>query len=180
MPTTAPVLETSRLVLRGHDQSDLDHSLRMWRDPAVTRYLGGKPLSEEDVWQRLLRYAGSWALLEYGFWLVQERSTGAFVGEVGFHELKRDTQPSFSGTPEIGWGVLPEFQGRGLAREAVEAAVRWGDASIRNDKTVCIIHPQNVASIRIAQGFGFEKQEDITYKGGTMALFSRTRSIPGS
>jgi RimJ/RimL family protein N-acetyltransferase len=149
--------------------------MELWSDPVVTRFIGGRPLPREDVWLRLLRYAGSWALLGYGFWLVQDRATGAFVGEVGFHELKRDTKPSFAGTPEVGWGLSPRFQGRGLAREAVEAALAWGDDNIDSDRTVCIIHPENTVSLRLAQHFGFEPQMDVVYKGGTMTLFERRR-----
>jgi len=178
--TTAPVLETPRLVLRQHRPSDLADSLTMWSDPVVTRYLGGTPLSEEDVWLRLLRYAGNWALLGYGFWLVQERATGAFVGEVGFHELKRDTQPSFAGTPEIGWGLVPKFHRQGMAREAVRAALAWGDVHIESDSFVCMIHPDNAASIRVAQALGFERQGEATYKGGTQRLFKRPRGLDQS
>jgi RimJ/RimL family protein N-acetyltransferase len=170
-----PVLETPRLILRGHRAADLSDSLAMWSDPAVTRFIGGRPLSCEDVWLRVLRYAGSWALLGYGFWLLQDRATGAFAGEVGFHELKRDTKPSFAGTPEIGWAVSPRFQGRGLAREAVEATLAWGDGNIDSDRTVCIIHRENVVSLRLAKYLGFEPQTDVAYKGATMTLFERPR-----
>ena len=41
------------------------------------------PATREEAWARLLRYAGHWALLGYGFWLVEDRTTGSFVGEVG-------------------------------------------------------------------------------------------------
>jgi RimJ/RimL family protein N-acetyltransferase len=174
----APVLETPRLILRGHRAADLGDSLAMWSDPAVTRFISGRPLPRGDVWLRLLRYAGSWALLGYGFWLVQDRATGAFVGEVGFHELKRDTLPSFAGTPEIGWGLSPAFQGRGLAREAVEAALAWGDDRIDSNRTVCMVHPENAASVRLAQVFGFKPTAAVVYKGGTMTLFERHRPSP--
>jgi RimJ/RimL family protein N-acetyltransferase len=175
----APVLQTPRLLLRQHRPSDLADSLGMWSDPVVTRYLGGTALSEEEVWLRLLRHAGSWALLGYGFWLVQDRASGAFAGEVGFHELRRDTQPSFAGTPEIGWGLLPRFQGQGMAREAVQAALAWGDAHVESDGVVCMIHPDNAASLRVAQAAGFEPQGEVIYKGGTQRLFKRPRALGG-
>jgi RimJ/RimL family protein N-acetyltransferase len=148
----------------------------MWSDPIVTRYIGGQALSAEEVWVQLLRYAGGWALLGYGFWVVQDRATGAFMGEVGFHDLRRDTRPSFAGTPEMGWALSPQFHGMGSAREAVDAALRWCDTHIENDVTVCIIDPANVASIRIAQAVGFVQHVEVTYKQSTMRLFNRHRS----
>jgi RimJ/RimL family protein N-acetyltransferase len=176
--SAAPVLETPRLILRGHRAEDLGPCMKLWGDPLMTRFIGGRPLAREDVWLRLLRYAGSWALVGYGFWLVEDRATGAFAGEVGFHELKRETEPSFAGTPEIGWALSPPFQGSGLAREAVMAALAWGDEAIDSDRTVCIIDPENGVSIRLARSFGFKPQADVTYKGGTMTLFERRRPAP--
>ncbi len=62
----------------------------MWADPEVTRYIGGKPLTEEESWARLLRYVGHWSLLGFGYWVVEEKTTGNFIGEVGFADYKRD------------------------------------------------------------------------------------------
>jgi RimJ/RimL family protein N-acetyltransferase len=147
----------------------------MWSDPAVTRYIGGQGFSAEEVWVRLLRYAGGWALLGYGFWVVQDRATDAFVGEVGFHDLRRETKPSFAGTPEMGWALSPLFHGMGYAREAVDAALRWRDTHIENNVTVCIIDPENAASIRIAQAAGFVQHVKVSYRQSTLQLFDRRR-----
>lgn len=61
-----PTLRTERLVLRGHRREDLGDCAAMWADPEVTRYLGGRPFSEEEVWGRLLRYVGHWAIMGFG------------------------------------------------------------------------------------------------------------------
>src|SRR3974390_173486 len=97
-----PMVETKRLRLRGHTEDDFADCAAMWADTAVTHYLGGKPFSEEEAWSRLLRYAGHWVLLDFGYWVVEEKDTGNFVGEVGFADYKRDISPSIHGTPEIG------------------------------------------------------------------------------
>ncbi len=52
----------------------------MWGDSVVARYVGGKPLSEEETWTKLLRYVGHWAVLGFGYWVVEEKATGKFVG----------------------------------------------------------------------------------------------------
>jgi len=53
-----PVLETERLKLRGHRLDDFPACATMWADPAVTRHIGGKPLSTEESWTKFLRYFG--------------------------------------------------------------------------------------------------------------------------
>src|SRR2546426_7424830 len=55
-----PVIETERLRLRGHRPEDFPDCAAMWADPVVTRYIGGKPLSEEEAWTRTLRCLGHW------------------------------------------------------------------------------------------------------------------------
>ena len=85
-----PVIDTDRLTLRAHGIEDFEDMCAMWADPEVVRFIGGKVFSREEVWARLLRYAGSWSLLGYGFWVIRDRASGAFVGEAGFHNLRRD------------------------------------------------------------------------------------------
>src|SRR5215467_762183 len=94
-----PILETERLRLRGHHLDDFPHSAALWADPKVTRHIGGKPFTEEETWTRFLRCIGHWSLLGFGYWVVAEKATGTFVGEVGFADYKRDLKPSLKGIP---------------------------------------------------------------------------------
>ena len=114
-----PALKTERLTLRGHRLDDFAHCAAMWADPLVTRYIGGKPLTEEECWSRLLRYVGHWAWLGFGYWVAEERATGELVGEIGFADHKRDLEPSLKGVPEIGWVLASHAHGRGYATEAI-------------------------------------------------------------
>lgn len=171
---TAPVVTTERLVLRAHRPQDFAAACGLWGDPDVVRFIGGKPLAPEDVWSRLLRYAGLWTMLGYGFWLVEERATGAFLGEVGFQDLRRDTVPSFAGTPEAGWALVPAAHGQGYAAEAVSAMHGWADAR-GMDRSVCIIAPENAASVRVAEKLGYRVLADGTYRGSPTRIFERSR-----
>jgi RimJ/RimL family protein N-acetyltransferase len=168
-----PVIETERLKLRGHCIADFAASAAMWADPVVTRHIGGRPLSEEESWSRLLRYVGHWALLGFGYWVVEEQATGSFVGELGFADYKRDMEPSLKDTPEVGWIFAAQFHGKGYATEAVRAAVAWGDAHFGAARTACIIHPENLASIHVAEKCGYRKLQLATYKGHPTMVFVR-------
>ncbi len=168
-----PVLETERLVLRGHRPDDLADSAAMWADPLVTRHIGATALSYEAVWAKLLRQVGHWSWLGYGYWAIEEKATGELIGEVGFLDGKRDLQPSLDGMPEIGWALIASAHGKGFATEAVRAAVAWGDAHLGADKTSCIIHPENLASIRVAEKCGYREHARTTYKGGPTIVFTR-------
>jgi RimJ/RimL family protein N-acetyltransferase len=61
--------------------------------------------------------------LSYGYWAVEEKTSGRYVGELGFADFKRDIVPSIEGMPELGWALVPQFHGKGYATEALRAAV---------------------------------------------------------
>lgn len=173
-----PVIETERLRLRGHRPEDFANCAAMWADPVVTRYIGGKPLSEEDAWARTLRCVGPWAWLGFGYWVVEEKATGSFAGEMGFSDLKWEIEPSLKGVPELGWVLATRVHGKGYATEAVRAAIVWGDANIKSTqpvlaKMVCIIHPEHARSIRVAEKCGFKQVQSTTYQGEPTMLFAR-------
>ncbi len=170
---TVPVLETERLNLRGHREEDFTASSAMWADPVVTRHIGGRPLSAEESWSRLLRYVGHWALFGFGYWVVEEKASGNFIGELGFADYKRGMEPPLKGTPEIGWILATEFHGKGYATEAVRAAVAWGDRHFGAGPTACLIDPENLASIRVAEKCGYRKSHVATYKGHSSLVLVR-------
>jgi RimJ/RimL family protein N-acetyltransferase len=173
-----PVIETERLRLRGHRPQDFSNCAAMWADSVVTRYIGGKPLSEEDVWARTLRYLGHWAWLGFGYWVMEDKATGSFVGEMGFSDWRREIEPSLKGVPELGWVLATRAHGKGYATEAAQAAITWGDSNLVTaqpalGRTVCIIHPEHVRSIRVAEKCGFKEVLQTTYKKEATVLFAR-------
>ena len=167
----APILETERLTLRGHRVTDLPDCYAMWSDPAVTRFIG-TPSTEQRTWFRLLNYAGHWTLMDFGYWVVEEKASRRFVGEVGFADFKRGLGPETNDVPELGWSLAKPFHGKGYATEAVRAAVAWGAERLRS-RTVCLIDPENVASVRVAEKCGFTAVKRISIDEHPTLLFER-------
>lgn len=171
-PTTAPVLETARLRLRPHRAADFEPMLAMWSDPAVARFIGGRPSTSEETWSRLLRYAGLWPLLGYGYWAAEDRATGGWCGELGFADFRRTIDPPLGEAPEAGWAFSPAVHGRGYAAEALAAALAWADATL-GARTVCIIAPENTPSLRLAAKVGYVEAARTTYKDAPTLVFRR-------
>lgn len=167
-----PIIETEHLRLRAHHPDDWSDCAKMWADPLVTGPIGCQPLSAEDVWSKLLRYRGLWSTLGFGYWLVEEKSSGQFVGEVGFADFKRDIIPALE-SPEMGCALAFPFHGQGYGYEAVKALTAWGDAYLKEKETCCIIRPENLPSIRLAEKVGYQKQHLTTYKGQDTLVLSR-------
>lgn len=172
---SAPVIETDRLVLRAHTAHDFEPLAAMWGDAEVARFIGGKPSTRDESWARLLRYAGHWALMGFGFWAVTLKDGGRFIGDVGFADWRRDITPSLEGLAEGGWVFTPEAQGRGLATEAVQAALHWMDGQAGHATTTCIIGPGNTASIRLAGKVGYREFARAQFKGAEVIQYRRDR-----
>jgi RimJ/RimL family protein N-acetyltransferase len=173
MVVSVPVLETERLRLRGHRLDDFGACAALWADPVVTRFIGGKASTSDESWMRLLRNVGHWSLLGFGYWVVEEKASSRFVGEIGFSELKREIEPGFEGLPEAGWVLAPQAHGKGFGTEAVKAIMAWGDEKFTAGQTVCIINPENTASICVAQKCGYHEFARSTYKGAPVVQFRR-------
>jgi RimJ/RimL family protein N-acetyltransferase len=179
MPLQPPALDTARLSLRPHTLADFSDCAVMWGDAEVTRHIGGRPFSAEEVWARLLRYTGHWSLLGFGYWVVREAATGRFVGEVGLADFHREMEPSFDGAPEAGWVLATWAHGKGFATEAVRATLVWADTELRAPRTVCMIDAGNTASVRVAEKCGYAEWCRTSYKGTPAALFQRAgASVP--
>lgn len=168
-----PVLETERLILRGHRADDFADCLALWTDPGVTRFIGGRPSTQEELWGRLLRYIGHWDLLGFGYWVVVEKATESFIGEIGFADFKRVIEPSLDGIPEAGWALSPQAHGKGYATEALRAVLAWGDKHFGPIRTACIISPENAPSIRVAEKCGYREFQHTTYKDSPTIMYMR-------
>lgn len=169
---TPPALTTARLELAGPDPADLPAFAAMWADPKVYAMISGHAFTREEVWHRLLRYIGHWQAVGYGTWTIRERASGRIAGAVGLMDSRRDTVPSFEGTPEVGWTLCSWAHGQGFAGEALGAALGWADAQ-GIARTMCIIDPANAPSIRLAGKAGYARLADATYRGAPTLLFER-------
>jgi RimJ/RimL family protein N-acetyltransferase len=166
-------IQTERLTLRPPTLGDFEDCTAMWSDQAIIRHIGGRSFTREESWLRFLRYVGHWNLFDFGFWTVRERVGDKFVGEVGMGDFRREITPNFGGDPEMGWVLARDAHGKGYATEAALAALAWMDSRHSPARMVCMIDPENVASLRVAAKCGFREFARTTYKNSAVVLFER-------
>lgn len=170
--TYIPRLEIERLILTAHTLDDHNQVIEMWRDPAVTRYiLGGQLSTPRETWMRMLSYLGLWSMLGYGYWAIKEKSTGRYVGDLGFADFHRDIEPSTRYIPEAGWALASWAQGKGYATEALLAAIHWLQNTREITSCLCLIEPDNLPSIKLAKRVGFKKSHTLRLNGELTELF---------
>jgi RimJ/RimL family protein N-acetyltransferase len=151
----------------------------MWSEETVTRFTVGRRLTEEEIWMRMLRHIGHWTLLGFGYWVVEEKLTGAFLGEAGIAEFYRVIQPSIVGVPEVGWVFSSSAHGKGYAYEAAQAILAWGERHFGSPRSVCLIDPQNTPSLRLAAKLGYSEEARTDFRGKPTILLGKGHAISG-
>ena len=173
--TSAPTLETERLLLRGFREDDLAEHTAILSDPVVMKHFGGHLFGREESWRRLLGGVGLWQLQGTGLLAAERKSDGKLVGHVGLFDYHREITPSIEGKPELGYIFAAEVHGKGLARESCDAMLAWADETLDADETVAIISIENDPSIKLAQRLGFERQPDGVYRDEPISIWRRPR-----
>jgi RimJ/RimL family protein N-acetyltransferase len=168
-----PVLETERLRLRPFQATDLDAQAQMLGDSQVVRFLGGRASTREEAWRKMLTGPGMWQFMGFGYWAVERKEDGAYIGQTGFADFKRDLKPSIEGLPEMGWLFASHAHGKGYAREAIAAGLDWADEALQGQDVVAIINPDNLPSIRVAEKTGFTERMEAMYGEEPILLFRR-------
>jgi RimJ/RimL family protein N-acetyltransferase len=150
--TEAPVIRTARLTLRPHRLDDFPAFAAFFASDAA-RHVGG-PIDERRTWYGFGADVGSWDLLGFGAWAVDETESGAFVGQVAL------SKPPFFPEAEIGWIVFPEHQRRGFGYEAAAAARDFAFGPLGWETGVSYVDPDNAASVALARKLGAVEDPD--------------------
>ena len=170
--SSGAVIETARLKLRPWCGADVAPNTAMLSDPATARFIAaeGKPVTTELAgWRNAAVMSGHWALHGFGMFVVEEKSSGKFVGRVG---------PWFPpGWPgfEVGWGIAGGFRGKGYAVEAARASIDWSFATFELDRIVHCIDQENTASQAVARRLGAEKGREFDLFGHVADVWVTSR-----
>lgn len=148
------ILRTPRLLLRPATLADLEHWHAMNQAPGVTRYLSSTPPTREQTGAGLRRVVAAAALHhDYGF-------LSAFAGEdfVGWFHL-RPGSVSADGdvfNPELGYRLLPERWGQGLATEGSRALLDHAFAQLGVSSVQALTMTVNTPSRRVMEQLGMQ------------------------
>jgi RimJ/RimL family protein N-acetyltransferase len=165
------ILETDRLLLRPFRTSDLDDYAALNADPEVLRHLGGgaQPCDRGRSWRHLAFLIGHWQLGGAGIWAVEHRETGSFLGVTGFSEPAG--WPGF----ELSWMLARPWWGHGYATEGARAALDYAFTVLKKNRVISLIHPENRASIRVAERLGERLQGRVDHAGREMLCYGIDR-----
>lgn len=158
-------LTTPRLLLRPIAADDFEAHARIAADPEVMRYIHAGPLTRDQAWWNLARYVGHWHLRGYGMWAVVERASGEVIGHIGF--LNPEGGRGF----ELGWALCRDAWGKGYAVEGASAALAHAFSALGQQHVVCVIHADNLRSIKVAERLGARLENEISEAGKRLLIY---------
>jgi RimJ/RimL family protein N-acetyltransferase len=164
------VVETERLVLRRLTVDDAPFMRRLVNEPSWLEFIGDRGVRSEADAREYLR-AGALASYDrhgFGLWAVEIRGEASPIGMCGL--VKRD----FLEDVDLGFAFLPEFWGKGYAREAAAAVIDLARRELGMRRLVAITVTDNRRSIDLLGKLGFTFEKTVEHPGdhGEVLLFS--------
>ncbi|MEM6663990.1 MAG: GNAT family N-acetyltransferase [Pseudomonadota bacterium] len=153
--TTAPTIETERLILRPLGLQDFE-PLAAFYASERSKFVGG-PENPEWTWRTLALEIGHWTLRGYGRFGVEEKSSGALAGLIG------PWNPHGWPEPEIGWDLMNGFEGKGYATEAARAALDYAFETLGWTTAISLVAIGNDGSAAVAKRLGAAHEGDFTH-----------------
>lgn len=149
---------TERLALSRIRADELPDYVAFYRNEQTVATLGGVRTAE---WMQewLDRQLEHWEHNRYGLWTMRLRASGAFIGRGGLRLV------NIEGTPEVelGYGLLPDYWGQGLAAEMSREALRLGFGVLGLPSIVSFTLPTNLRSRRVMEKAGLQFERDILW-----------------
>ncbi|WP_042386147.1 GNAT family N-acetyltransferase [Streptacidiphilus melanogenes] len=147
------LLRTDRLLLRPWRETDLAPWAAMNADPEVRQHLGGV-MTRDQSDASVRRFQEEFAARGYGWWAVEVRESGAFVGFAGLDDV--DEEMPFTGV-EIGWRLDRSAWGHGYATEAALACLDFGFEQLGLDGILALTTVGNLRSQAVMRRIGMTR-----------------------
>ena len=166
---TVPVIETERLILREPRLSDLDAFVAFGQSERAK--FVGYPMQPWQSWNGLLIVIGHWIARGFGWWMLEDKSSGKTAGRVGIgYHLDWPE-------PELGWHLYDGFEGKGLAYEAAVAARNHAYVEMGFGPLISLVDNENTASAKLARKLGATPEAETNIRGDACIIFRHPKVV---
>ncbi len=146
------MIETPRLILRPYGEGDHEAFAALNGDPRVGAWLAGtQDRAQSDA--MMDRINSHIAAHGFGLWGAETKADSRLVGLIGLNTVKASDLP-VGPAIEMGWRLIPEAWGQGLASEGAAAALAWGFAHLEVDEIIAFTAATNLASQGVMRKVG--------------------------
>jgi RimJ/RimL family protein N-acetyltransferase len=166
------ILTTPRLRLEPMTEAHFDGLFAMNSDPAVMRYITGRPDTPEETLAMIGLVKQRWAKWGFSWWSFFEHETGEIIGAGCIQHLGRDPANPL----EIGWRLRQDKWGQGFASEAARKMAEFAFDTLQGELLCAICDPDNHDSSRVMQRLGMRFRGEETWNDRNVAVYEITRA----
>jgi ribosomal-protein-alanine N-acetyltransferase len=163
------MLETERLLLRKFNENDTDAIFAMRSDADLMRHIRHPQTDRAEAQGWIDLVSSRWETEKIGFCAVIEKATQKFAGWCGLWRLNESNEI------EVGYALIREFRGRGLASEAAERFLRYGFGELNLKEIVAVARPENSASRAVMEKLGMSYDYTGRFYERDLVHYSITR-----
>lgn len=155
--TPFPNLETERLLLRRVNENDANEIFALRSNPETMKYIP-RPLvkSIDDALEHIAMIDAKIESNEGINWAITYKDNPKLIGIIGHYRIKPEHFRA-----EVGYMLLPEYNGKGIISEAIKEVVNYGFNEMKLHSIEAIIDPENFGSERVLQKCGFVKEAHL-------------------
>lgn len=149
-----PELQTNRLLLRRVNESDVKEILELRSNPETMKFIPRPLLQNKKEALSHLKMIDEAIENNKGInWGITLKENPKLLGIIGFYRIQPENYRA-----EIGYMILPEFQGKGIITEAIEVLLSYGFNAMSLHSVEAVIDPDNIASEKVLQKCNFTKE----------------------
>ncbi len=162
MTSTLFQLETARLLIHPWQDEDRASFAALCANPEVMRYFPA-PLSQQQSDEAIDRYIAFFERDGFCMMPAHLRNSEDFIGILGIQTMRDLVDGLEQPAVEIGWRLLPEAQGKGLATEGAQALLDHGFHTLYLPQIVAITAVQNAPSRRVMEKLGMTYRPELDF-----------------
>ncbi len=171
MSNPHPLPESERLFLRRFVAADAPDLFRFESNPELVRYIRPPVQRLEETVEKVRE-----AILYYdrcpglGFFPAFSKDDGRFVGCFVIRYFDEERKDEV----EVGYGLLKEEWGKGLASEMFQKLVEYGFAVLKQPRLMAVVDPLNAPSRKVLERAGFRCTKDILHHGQLLKYYEKS------
>lgn len=156
-----PVIETRNILLRGMTQEDKYDLFQMRKDTKMHMYTDSKPDENlEETEEYIDKMVKGVAENKWIIWAIEHKVSKKVIGTISIWNIDKE-----QGTAELGYGIIPDYQGRGLMKEALLSAVDYGFNAMNLKSLDAFTEEKNISSNKLLDNCKFKIIDEVIDQG---------------
>lgn len=159
--TPFPNIETENLILRKMSYNDIDDLFEMRKDPRMNEYTDTKleeDISETKAYIDKMNKGvddNKWII-----WAIEHKQLNKVIGSISIWNINMEQKSG-----ELGYGIIPDFQGKGLMKESLLSVIEYGFDAMNLKELLAYTEENNLKSIELLERCNFVETDRVQEEG---------------